>query len=233
MSPSDGLEGLSPVTSSTARVVDQAYQALQDALADGTIRPGTRLYEVQLAEQLGVSRTPVREALQRLEAVGLARRLPGRGLVVAEVTDEDVQELGEIRTALDVLAAGLAARRAAPGEWAVVRERLTDLEEAAAAKRNRTPRVREAHRAFHEAVYHLAFHDLASTLLERNLLRHLEISTRVYAAEADVAATTTRDHERLFKALSSGDPEAAERAARAHAAAGARRAAGAWRARHR
>lgn len=232
MSSSDGLEGLSPVTSSSAKVVDQAYQALQDALSDGTLRPGTRLFEVRLAEQLGVSRTPVREALQRLEAVGLAHRLPGRGLVVAEVTKQDVQELGEIRTALDVLAAGLAARRASGAGWDVLRERLTDLEEAAAARRNRILRVREAHRAFHDEIYRLAFHDLASTLLERNLLRHLEISTRVYAADAEVDSTTARDHERLFKALASGDADVAERAARAHAASGARRAAGAWRARH-
>lgn len=223
---------LSPVTSSSARAVDQAYEALQTALANGAIEPGTRLYEVQLAEELGVSRTPVREALQRLEAVGLAHRLPGRGLVVAEVTEQDVQELGEIRTALDVLAAGLVARRASGSDWDVVHERLLDLEEAVASRRDRVSRVREAHRAFHQEIYHLAFRELAATLLEQNLLRHLEISTRVYTVDADVRATTARDHERLLSALSSGNVDEAEHAARAHAASGARRAAHAWRARN-
>ena len=107
----DGLAGLAPLTESGLRVVDQVHAALVNALAEGTVRPGARLLEVPIAEQLGVSRTPVREAFQRLQIEGLAQRSQGRGLVFTAISPGDVADLGRIRVTLDELAARCAAEQ--------------------------------------------------------------------------------------------------------------------------
>ena len=93
----------------------KVYDYLRDAIIEGDLPPGTRLLERELSERLGVSRIPVRDALPRLEAEGLIVAGPRRGSVVASMTLRDVDELFDVRTSLETLAARLAARRAAEG----------------------------------------------------------------------------------------------------------------------
>ena len=86
-------------------------ETLRDAIRKGTLKPGERLMEIQLAEELGVSRTPVREAIRKLELEGYVIMMPRRGTYVANLSIRDVNEVFEIRTSLDSLASGLAAER--------------------------------------------------------------------------------------------------------------------------
>mgnify|MGYP003604270036 CR=1 FL=1 len=86
-------------------------ETLRDAIRKGILRPGERLMEIQLAEELGVSRTPVREAIRKLELEGYVIMMPRRGTYVANLSIRDVNEVFEIRTSLDSLASGLAAER--------------------------------------------------------------------------------------------------------------------------
>ena len=86
-------------------------ETLREAIVDGVLKPGERLMEIQLAEELGVSRTPVREAIRKLELEGFVVMIPRRGTYVADMSIKDINEVYEVRTALDVLAAGLAAER--------------------------------------------------------------------------------------------------------------------------
>jgi DNA-binding GntR family transcriptional regulator len=115
------------------RASDRAYAALRDEILDGRLAPGTVLGEVEQSERLGVSRTPLREALSRLTADGLVAPHGGRGLLVTDVSADRVTELFEVRAALEEQAARLAARRRDPRVFtelkvAFARVRVDDTE---------------------------------------------------------------------------------------------------------
>jgi DNA-binding GntR family transcriptional regulator len=105
---------VSKVSSATTR----AYEQLRSEIVDGVLGPGTTLYEVEQSERIGVSRTPVREAFGRLVAEGLLDDGQGRGLIVTDVSDGDIDALFEMRTCLEAQAAQLAARHADPDVFA-------------------------------------------------------------------------------------------------------------------
>ena len=90
---------------------DVVFENLREAILEGELKPGQRLMEVQLAEQLGVSRTPVREAIRKLELEGLVIMLPRKGAYVANMSLKDIIDVLEIRASLEGLAASLAAQR--------------------------------------------------------------------------------------------------------------------------
>lgn len=96
------------------RASDKAYRHLLAEIVDGTLAPGTVLAEVEQSTRLGVSRTPLREALSRLSADGLVVAQPGRGVIVTEISFEDITELYEVREGLEEQAARLAAQRRDP-----------------------------------------------------------------------------------------------------------------------
>ena len=81
---------------------------IRQAIIDGTFSPGERLMEIQLADEMGVSRTPVREAIRKLELEGFVVMIPRRGTYVADISIKDITEIYEVRTCLDVLAAGFS-----------------------------------------------------------------------------------------------------------------------------
>jgi DNA-binding GntR family transcriptional regulator len=100
----------SPPTTSRSVLADHAYEALRRAILDGTLAPGTPLREAEVAERLGVSRTPVREALRRLEVQGMATKTPSGGVAVGEVSWQLIDEAFELRKVLEGYAARLAAQ---------------------------------------------------------------------------------------------------------------------------
>src|SRR5690606_7308296 len=104
----------------TTRASDRAYRALRDDIIDWALPPGTVLGEVEQADRIGVSRTPLREALSRLVADGLVAPQAGRGLVVTDVSVDNIRELFEVRRALEEQAARLAARRADASTFAAL-----------------------------------------------------------------------------------------------------------------
>lgn len=109
---------LTHVAAKPLRAATRAYEQLRAEILDGVLGPGTTLYEVEQSERIGVSRTPVREAFGRLVAEGLLDDGNGRGLLVTDVSDHDVDALFEMRTCLEAQAAHLAAKRADPDEFA-------------------------------------------------------------------------------------------------------------------
>ena len=109
------------------RASDRAYAALRDDIIEWRLLPGTVLGEVEQSERLGVSRTPLREALGRLTAEGLTTTAGGRGVVVTDVSLEDIDELFELRETLECKAAALAAER---GDAAVFLQLQEELLEA-------------------------------------------------------------------------------------------------------
>lgn len=187
-----------------------AYQLILQAIDSGIYRPGDRLVESELADRFGVSRTPIREALQRLETQSLLSR-DGRSLVVATLGHNEMAELYVVRSELEALAARLASRHATEEEIRVMRKmieedrkRLTDP--AALARSNRQ---------FHRQL-HLASHN-------RYLVQQLDLVYRSMALMATTSLavegrgeTALAEHEGIVDAVAAGDAEEADRRFRAH-----------------
>ncbi len=187
-----------------------AYLLLLEAIDRHEFRPGDRLVEAELAERFGVSRTPVREALQRLETHGVVAR-DGRSLVVASLDHHQLGELYVVRAELEGLAARLAAQHAA-------REEISLLWQMVAADRSLADQpeaLARANRRFHRQI-HLASHN-------RYLIQQLEMVHRSMALVATTSlaadgrgAEAVEEHAALVHAIEARDGAAAEAAIRAH-----------------
>ena len=187
-----------------------AYEMILEAIDTGTYKPGSRLVESELAERFGVSRTPIREALQRLETQSLLSR-DGRSLIVASLDHSQLSELYVVRGALEGLAAGLAARHATPEEVAVLRAML----EADRALVGDPEAMSRANRRFHKQI-HLASHN-------RFLVQQLDLVHRSMALLASTSiavegrpSDTMEEHAKIVQAIENGDSEAADKALREH-----------------
>ena len=190
---------------------EQIKARIRDAIHQGRYQPGDRIRETELAQWLGVSRTPVREALRRLESEGLLVSLPWRGVVVAELDRQQVVELYTMREVLEGAAAGLAARHVSDAEIALLRDLLAREAEAQDA-----PEIlARINKSFHQAV-HAAAHNryLVQTLDSlRNSLALLRGTTLAVPGRAE---TAHREHREMVEAIARRDPDAAEETARRH-----------------
>ena len=187
-----------------------AYSLILEAIDTGTYKPGSRLVESELADRFGVSRTPIREALQRLETQSLLTR-DGRSLIVASLDHSQLSELYVVRGALEGLAARLAARHSTPEERAVLRDML-DADRRLISDPEAMSR---ANRRFHKQI-HLASHN-------RFLVQQLDLVHRSMAllastsiAVAGRSTDTLEEHERIVKAIEASDGNAADQALRDH-----------------
>lgn len=188
-----------------------AYTLILEAIEAGVYKPGDRLVESELAERLGVSRTPVREALQRLETQSMLSR-DGRSLIVATLDHNQLAELYAVRTELEGLAARLAARHATDEEIRVLRL----MAEEDRALTGGDPRaLSRANKRFHKQI-HLASHN-------RFLVQQLDLVHRSMALMANTSfAAEGRDevalaeHEAIVAAIAARDGDAAYAALQAH-----------------
>ena len=189
------------------------YATLRDAIVAGHLRPGDRLAEVELARHFEVSRTPVREAIFRLETEHLAERLGRRGVVVRGITEPEVLEVYTIRAALDGLAASLAATYGLPGDHARLRWLNDRVREASARQDLAT--VAELNIQFHEALSEAAHSGmlLHFTRQLHDWVRRLGAPTFPMPGRAVEALA---EHVALIEAIEANSPDEAERLARSH-----------------
>ncbi|MEM6303163.1 MAG: GntR family transcriptional regulator [Pseudomonadota bacterium] len=187
-----------------------AYSMILDAIDVGTYRPGDRLVESELAELLGMSRTPVREALQRLETQSLLAR-DGRSLIVASLDHNQLSELYVVRRELEGLAALLAAQHATPEEMRVLEE-MVRADDALVAD---PPALARANRRFHKQV-HLASHN-------RYLVQQLDLVYRTMAlmatsslAVAGRGEIAQEEHHEIVARIRARDAPGASEALREH-----------------
>ena len=130
---------------------DVVFSTLREAILKGELKPGERLMELQLAEKMGVSRTPIREAIRMLEQEGLAVTIPRRGAQVAGMTEKDMEDALEIRAALDELAVQLACDAITEDQLKQLKQAMKNFEES--TRSGDVKRIAEADVEFHDAIY--------------------------------------------------------------------------------
>jgi DNA-binding GntR family transcriptional regulator len=192
---------------------DIVYHRLKEAVLLGEIRPGERLLEADLAEQMGVSRTPVREALRRLEREGLVVWRPFRGAEVVGVERETVQQLFQVREALECLAVRLAVARIDPAAIALLRSIVEEAE--AAAQSGDYGRTNTLHRRFHSEIARLSGNLPLVRLLEE-IQDHINLSQASARSGPERFRQVMSEHLQIVEALAAADASRAEMAVREH-----------------
>jgi DNA-binding GntR family transcriptional regulator len=198
-----------------ASVVDQVYEAIRERITSGSLARGARVHQEDLAEELGVSRTPVREALRRLAAEGLVEMRTNRGARVADVDQAGMRVSYEARTVIEPGAARLAAAQR-------LEEPLTRMRAAVAEQRRSLRNVRrsfEANREFHLALAAASGNEFLSQFAER--LWVARIGETIYERQVETQERMlldVREHEQILEAIEAGDARRAESLTRRHLA---------------
>ena len=190
---------------------ESVYDHLRNAILNGEFQPAERLGEVELTERLGVSRTPIREAIGRLTQDGLLEGTPGRGVRIRVVSAHEAQSAYVVRETLDGLAAALAATAHTDADAGALETTLRELEAASSEDyREQTRLDLTFHRRLAQAAHNLPLLDLARDLEQRiALVKH---QTRVYNSHPQTAA----QHRTILQAVLARDQEAARKAAELH-----------------
>ncbi len=210
------LANQSPLTH--ANLGDRVYQAVREEILGQAFSPGSRIRIEHFTRTLGVSRTPVLDALRRLEAEGLVTCVPRQGIYVVQFTRRRAEELYAVRGALEGLAARLAAERVKAGLVdAEVVDRLRGLiaEQAEAVQAGDLARFSRADLAFHNEVLAASGNETLTRSLEAIYAQILVLRLRTLNL-ADRAAPSVVEHTRVLQAIEAGDGAAAEAAARMH-----------------
>ncbi len=205
---------LAPLKASSLR--DQAYSLLKSAIADKDIydpKQELRLDEHQLTTALGVSRTPIREALSLLEQEGFIKTIPRRGIYIVRKSKREITEMIQMWAALESMAARLATLHATDTQIAALRHFAAEFQTSPVS--GHRDEYSDANIAFHSAVIALGG---SQTIVEatRNLLIHVRAIRRASIAQTDRDARSVIDHLKIVEALERRDSELAERLARQH-----------------
>ncbi len=206
-------EDLKPIVDEQRfQVRDKVYERLRQAIFKGVLKPGERLVERKLAERLGVSRTPVREAIRMLEYEKLVYHKPHVGAVVAEIKDSEVLEIYRIRAVLEGLAARMAAEKITPSRIEQLEVLYKLLEQYAAEA---PEKLDDVHRQFNDMIYKAAdsprLYNMITTLVDY-VIRFAGVGY----ANPDRVKEANCEHRRLLEAIKLRDGDLAERVAREH-----------------
>ena len=188
-------------------------ESLRDAIRRGVLKPGERLMEIQLAEELGVSRTPVREAIRKLELEGYVIMMPRRGTYVASMSIRDINEIFEIRTALESLSNGLAAERITDEELESLQRLLVMI--GGYVEEGNMDKIVETDIEFHDLLYKAARNSRLVGIISnlREQLTRFRTLSMSYPVRLE---TTLEEHREIVEAIAEGDVKRAKKAAEHH-----------------
>ncbi|MFA5536537.1 MAG: GntR family transcriptional regulator [Bacillota bacterium] len=189
------------------------FETMREAIIKGSLAPGERLMEVQLAEELGVSRTPVREAIRKLELEGLVAMIPRKGAYVADYSIKDITEVFEIRAALESFAAGLACERATEqelDELRILADRVWEM-----AKNNDLKNIIQVDTDFHERIYQSSRNSRLIQMLS-NLREQIHRFRSTSLASPGRLQDTLEEHKGLVEAIVERNMPLAQRLALEH-----------------
>lgn len=186
---------------------DVVFESLRTAILEGKLKSGQRLMEVQLAEQLGVSRTPIREAIRKLELEGLVIMLPRKGAYVADMSFKDLIDVLEIRASLEGLAASLASGRRRDEDIEGLEKLAREFEES--VKSGDIEEVLKKDVEFHEYIFSLAnnkkLHQIINSLWEQ--VHRFRVT---YVSDYEASLSLVEEHNKILEAIKEGNCELAK-----------------------
>jgi len=193
----------------SSSLTNVVQQEIERAILQGEYAPGSKLIEATLAQAMGVSRGPVREAFRMLEEAGLVRNEKNRGVFVRDIPIDEAVEIFDLRAAMDELVGRRLAEKILPAQLKEIRSLVDQMEQAVKAKD-----------AYHYHLLNLKFHDrlveLAGnsklTAIYRKLIKELSLFRRMNLADGKLLPVSAGEHRHIVKAIASGDAEAAGRA---------------------
>ncbi len=192
---------------------DVVFNTLRKAILTGKLKPGERLMEVHLANRLGVSRTPIREAIRKLELEGLVIMIPRRGAEVARITEKSLKDVLEVRRALDALSVELACDRITSEDIKRLLEACQEFERAAKGKD--TAVIAKADVALHDIIVEAAG-NLRLQQLVNNLSEQMYRYRFVYIREESQHDNLVEEHREIYASIAARDKERASKAAKIH-----------------
>lgn len=192
---------------------DVVFNTLRKAILTGELKPGERLMEIHLANQLGVSRTPIREAIRKLELEGLVIMIPRRGAEVAQITEKNLKDVLEVRRALDALCAELACDRITEEEKRQLKKACNEFEKATATGDATT--IAEADVALHDIIV-AATGNQRLIQLVNNLSEQMYRYRFEYIKDEDKHNHLVEEHRMIYDSIVRHDKEAAAKAAKLH-----------------
>lgn len=192
---------------------DVIFNTIREAIIVGELKPGERLMEVQLAEKMGVSRTPVREAIRKLELEGLVEMLPRKGAHVADLSVKDIMNVLEVRSTLDGLASTLSAER-------ITDEELKELKHvqqqfANYVEKDNLQGIIKKDVEFHDIIYRSSRNDKLMQIIN-NLREQAQRFRVVYLKDYSNPKDIIQEHDEIISAIAARNVEAAQLAAQKH-----------------
>ena len=192
---------------------DVVFHTLRRGIMQGDLKPDERLMEIKLANRLGVSRTPIREAIRMLELEGLVVMIPRKGAQVAEITEKDLKDVLEVRMGLEELAVKFACQR-------ITEEQLDNLYHASrkfeeAVKREDLTELAQADVDFHDLIYKATGNERLVQLLN-NIREHMYRYRVEYLKDEEIRGSLVQEHDTLLEKLSQRDLEGAKQVTQSH-----------------
>lgn len=207
------MEDLKLATDKYLPLRDVVFQTLREAILRGTIKPGERLMEIQLSQQLGVSRTPVREAIRMLELEGLVNMTPRKGAAVAAISEKSLRDVLEVRCALEELSVRLACERMSWEQFEQLR--TANVKFAQVAESEDITVIAKSDEVFHDIIYYSTDNDKLILLL--NQLREQMYRYRVeHIKMKERRSLLIREHQEIIDALRERDSQTAVLVMRRH-----------------
>ena len=192
---------------------DVVFNTLRQAILTGELKPGERLMEIHLANKLGVSRTPIREAIRKLELEGLVTMIPRRGAEVAQITGKSLQDVLEVRRSLDALCAELACERISDAEIAALEAACKEFEEATYTRDARVIAVADV--ALHDIIIKATDNNRLVQLVN-NLAEQMYRYRFEYIKDYSMHGRLVEEHRVIFEAIRKKDKVTAAAAAVTH-----------------
>lgn len=192
---------------------DVVFKTLRQGILTGELKPGERLMEIHLANKLGVSRTPIREAIRKLELEGLVTMIPRRGAEVAQITEKSMKDVLEVRKVLDDLSVELACERITEEEKELLKSACVDFEEA--VKTGDFAKIAKTDVAFHDIIV-IATRNIRLSQMVNNLAEQMYRYRFEYIKDSSQHARLVQEHEEICQGIIAGDKKRALEAIEAH-----------------
>ncbi|CUX33817.1 putative HTH-type transcriptional regulator YdfH [Clostridium sp. C105KSO15] len=192
---------------------DVVFNTLRQAILKGELAPGERLMEIQLAERLGVSRTPIREAIRKLELEGLVLMIPRKGAEVAKISEKSLRDVLEVRRSLEELAIELACQRMTPEAVEELEKKQEEFKEA--VEQGNPMEIAETDEAYHDVIYKGTCNDRLVQMIN-NLREQMYRYRLEYIKDEDKRQILLLEHDNILKAVRQRKVQEAKEAMREH-----------------